>query len=113
MVFVGPTPDHRCTQTYIPAQWENLTESQQETLTYPWEEDGDKLEMSSCLVYDVNDTDWTQGDYNQWVTLNRTSLNCQQGWDYSTEYYETTIVAEVRICHSERSCFEKWPCKHN
>ena len=96
MVFVGPTPEHRCALNIdVPEQWQNLTRDQMQNLTYPYS-DG---EWSSCEIYNISAVDYSEGDYSSWVNQIRSGeqYNCPAGWVYSNEYYETTIVSEVSI----------------
>lgn len=59
------------------------------------EDDADDVELSQCRMFNISEVDWAQGDYDDWVQLNRTYYDCPQGWTYSKEYYESTIVSEV------------------
>lgn len=94
MVFVGPTPEHRCTPYQDPPeQWTNLTEEQMLALTYPRSKD----DWSSCTIYNITEVDYSEGDFNTWINTSKTEMDCPAGWDYSTEYYETTIVSEVEL----------------
>ena len=97
MVFVGPVPRHHCqpTTTQEPSTWSNLTNGQRADLLYPIDLDTAD-EHNQCSIYNMTEVDWDEGDYDTWIKLNRTVIDkCPDGWWYSTEYYDSTIVSEV------------------
>ena len=95
MVFLASTPEHHCKlpQENFPHQWENITTEQILELSIPWDESRDRYD--SCQMYNVDDIDWEMGGYNDWVSLPRTKQPCTNGYHYSEEFYEKTIVTEV------------------
>ena len=100
MVFVGPTPKHHCrvsqeTDVFLrddPQNTYNLTYEEKRQLIWPVDKDG---KIDKCSVYNQTEIDWTSGDFSTLIAQNRTKHDCKQGWTYSKEYYESTIVTEV------------------
>ena len=82
MVFVGPVPDHHCKLPHddgLPAQWQNLTDTELKNVSIPWTLVDGRQVLDQCQITSPNDSE----------------LACTEWW-YSKEHYNTTIVSEVK-----------------
>eukprot|EP00064_Thunnus_orientalis_P004750 superscaffoldBa00000442_g4762 len=101
LVFVNDTPTHHCLVPDV-----NLTQDWQSAII-PVQVVNGKLEQSKCSRYrlDVVRNLSAQG-YIPGRDVNLTELEqerCVDGWSYSTDIYESTIVSEYDLV-----CSEQW-----
>ncbi|XP_067464653.1 organic cation/carnitine transporter 2-like isoform X1 [Thunnus thynnus] len=101
LVFVNDTPTHHCLVPDV-----NLTQDWQSAII-PVQVVNGKLEQSKCSRYrlDVVRNLSAQG-YIPGRDVNLTELEqerCVDGWSYSTDIYESTIVSEFDLV-----CSEQW-----
>ena len=102
MVFLASTPEHRCKVQQpadLPPQWMNLTEENILEISIPW--DKSREQYASCEMYNVDDINWEEGSFSDWRSMPRTTHSCSNGYYYSDEFYEKTIVTEVRYKHGD------------
>ncbi|CAH1781929.1 unnamed protein product [Owenia fusiformis] len=90
MVFVGATPDHHCK---IPDQYRthygNISETQLYNLSLPTELKDGNTRYKRCQMYHlINNTD---------DLYNRSEQACTNGWVYSKEKYQRTIVSDWNL----------------
>ncbi|XP_054610996.1 solute carrier family 22 member 4-like [Dunckerocampus dactyliophorus] len=101
LVFVTDTPRHRCLVPEV-----NLSQDWREAVI-PMEEVNGELERSQCrryrldVVRNLSDMGLVPGR-----DVNLSSLeqeDCMDGWSYSSEHYQSTVVSEFDLV-----CSESW-----
>ncbi|CAG5865859.1 unnamed protein product [Menidia menidia] len=109
VIFLLAVPPHHC---HIPAH-SNLSEDWIQAII-PVQVAG-QPERSSCSRYELNQvknlsalgvkpTDWSQNQSGSEVLLSSLKQEgCEDGWIYSTEYYQSTVVTEFDLV-----CSEQW-----
>lgn len=96
IVFVGDTPPHKC---LIPEEY-NISEAWREVAIPMVIQDG-LSKPSSCTRYKVDTLrNYSMLGYIPNVDVNMTDIeleSCVNGWNYSKEIYQSTIVTEVSM----------------
>ena len=103
-VFLAATTDHWCSVTSVPGF--NCTDSELEcfekkrNLTIPF--DYSEKAYSQCLQYsdsdiglDVNVYSVASNDNGTEVTLQRSTVGCDNGWEYDHSQFKSTTVQTV------------------
>ena len=94
IVFVGATPPHEC---YIPNNY-NISEMWR-NVTIPLETVDDTVKRSSCSRLNLEIVrNYSQNKFIPDVDVNVSEIpleSCLDGWMYSKEQYQSTIVTEV------------------
>ena len=78
----------------------NITEEELRNVSIPREVKDGKSVWSSCLMYDVNYTGWTEDDVRGHTGYQRSQLNttkCHAGWIYDSSIYKSSVVTEVKL----------------
>lgn len=100
IVFVGDTPPHEC---YIPENY-NISEVWR-NVTIPLETVDEVTKRSSCSRLNLKFIrEYSENNRTPHVDVNVSEIpleSCKDGWTYSKEIYQSTIVTEV----SEESTF--------
>lgn len=99
IVFVGDTPPHECKipESYNISQvWKNVT--------IPLASVSGVTKRSSCSRLNLDLVrNYSQRNFIPNVDVNVSQIpweSCRDGWMYSKEIYQSTIVTEVRYSHS-------------
>ena len=78
----------------------NITEEELRNISIPREvKEGESI-WSSCFMYDVNYTGWTEGDVRGQTGHQRLQINttkCHSGWIYDSSVYKSSVVTEVKF----------------
>ncbi|GFT54494.1 carcinine transporter [Nephila pilipes] len=83
ILFLVNTPDHHCFIPEIVSS--NLTVDVHKSLF--------SHDQATCLMYDLNYTEWLQANYSH-VPANTSLLPCNKGWEYDTAHFEETATSK-------------------
>lgn len=108
IVFVGDTPAHEC---LIPEQI-NISRVWRDAAIPTQMQDG-VLKRSSCSRYRLDTLQQlSMLNYTPNVEVNISQIEtepCVDGWSYSQEFYQSTIVTEVSCRLLSKSLMSSWP----
>ena len=97
IVFLGASPDHWCQSPS--AAHLNLSRADLLNLTVPVQVVDGEAGFSKCQRYDRNYSGWSPEQARQALEAGPgadvTLTDCQDGWQYDTSQYKSTIVTQV------------------